>query len=66
MRHLHILCLMDMGPCPMSGAVVFRDDRRAIMLPLPLIGHSLKKLWGWYYKASKLKKVPRIPGFDAP
>jgi len=66
LRHLHILCLMDMGPCPMSGALVFRDDRRAIMLPLPLIGHSLKKLWGWYYKASKLKKVPRIPGFDAP
>lgn len=65
-HHLHILCLMDMGPCFMSGALVFRNDKRAIMLPLPLIGHSLKKLWGWYYKASKLKKVPRIPGFDAP
>ncbi len=65
-HHLHILCLMDMGPCPMSGALVFRNDKRAIMVPLPLIGHSLKKLWGWYYKASKLKKIPRIPGFDAP
>ena len=65
-HHLHILCLMDMGPCWMSGALVYRDDKRSIMLPLPFIGHSLKKLWGWYYKASKLKKVPRIPGFDAP
>jgi sulfide:quinone oxidoreductase len=65
-HHLHILCLMDMGPCWMSGALVFRNDKRAIMLPLPFVGHTLKKLWGWYYKASKLKKVPRIPGFDAP
>ncbi len=64
--HLHILCLMDMGPCWMSGALVSRNDKHSRMIPLPFIGHSIKKLWGWYYKASKLKKVPRIPGFDAP
>ena len=63
-HHLSILCLMDMGS--MGGALVFRNDKRSIMLPLPIIGHYLKKLWGWYYKASKLKKIPRIPGFDAP
>jgi len=65
-HHLHILCLMDMGPCPMSGAMVYRDEKRSLMIPLPLVGHRLKKLWGWYYKKSKLGKIPRIPGFDAP
>jgi len=65
-HHLHIVCLMDMGPCWRSGALVYRDDKRNFMIPLPFIGHSLKKFWGWYYKASKLKKIPRIPGFDAP
>jgi len=55
---------MDMGS--MGGALVYRNDKRAIMLPLPIFGHHLKKLWGWYYKASKLRKIPRIPGFDAP
>ena len=63
-HHLSILCLMDMGS--MGGALVLRNDKRAVMIPLPIIGHHLKKLWGWYYKASKLRKIPRIPGFDAP
>ena len=62
--HLSIMCLMDMGS--MGGALVYRNGKRALMLPFPIIGHQMKKLWGWYYKASKLKKIPRIPGFDAP
>lgn len=62
--HLSIMCLMDMGS--MGGALVYRNGKRALMLPFPIIGHQMKKFWGWYYKASKLKKIPRIPGFDAP
>jgi len=63
-KHLHIVCLMDMGPW--GGIFFARTPKRIVMLPLPKVGHWLKKLWGWYYKASKLKKIPRIPGFDAP
>jgi len=57
--HLSILCVMDTG----NGAVfVYRDDNRAIMIPMPVVGHWLKKAWALYFKLSKLKKIPRIPG----
>jgi sulfide:quinone oxidoreductase len=62
--HVHIVCLMDMGPW--GGIMFARTHKRALMIPLPKVGHWLKKLWAWYYKNSKLRKVPRIPGFDAP
>jgi sulfide:quinone oxidoreductase len=32
------------------------------MIPLPVVGHWMKKGWGWYFKNSKMKKFPRIPG----
>lgn len=57
--HINILCLMDMGN---GGAFVYRDNKRAILLPLFILGHWMKRGWGWYYKNSKLKKIPRIPG----
>jgi sulfide:quinone oxidoreductase len=54
-----ILCVMDMG----NGAgFVYRDDRRAVFLPMPVVGHWLKWSWGRYFELSKLGKVPRIPG----
>lgn len=57
--HLCILCVMDMG----NGAgFVYRDDKRALFVPMPVVGHWLKKSWGRYFELSKLKKVPRIPG----
>jgi len=31
-------------------------------VPLPVVGHWLKKSWGVYYRLRKLGKVPRIPG----
>ena len=62
--HVHILCLMDMGSW--GGILFSRTHKRALMIPLPKVGHWLKKLWAWYYKNSKLRKIPRIPGFDAP
>lgn len=58
-EHINILCLMDMG----NGAgLAYRDDKRAMLLPLPVVGHWMKKGWGIYYKLSKLGKIPRLPG----
>lgn len=58
-EHLNILCVMDTGN---GAAFVYRDDKRAKMIPLPVVGHWLKKGWGWYFRNSKLRKIPRIPG----
>lgn len=57
--HLNILCVMDMG----NGAgFVYRDDKKALLIPMPIVGHWLKIFWGWYYKLSKMGYIPRIPG----
>lgn len=56
-EHLNILCVMDSGD---GAAFVFRDEKRAFMFPIPLIGHWLKKGWGVYCRYSKLGKIPRI------
>ena len=57
--HINILCMMDIGN---GAAFVYRDNKKAKILPLPIIGHFMKKGWGWYFKNSKLNKIPRIPG----
>jgi len=58
-QHLTILCLMDMG----NGAgLVYRNATKALLIPLPIIGHWIKMGWGWYYKMSKMGYIPRIPG----
>jgi sulfide:quinone oxidoreductase len=50
---------MDMG----NGAgFVYRDEKRSVFLPMPIVGHWLKKSWGKYYRLRKLGKVPRLPG----
>lgn len=54
-----ILCLMDMGN---GAAWVHRNDRKEQLIPLPVVGHWLKKGWGTYYRLSKKRQVPRIPG----
>lgn len=58
-EHLNILCVMDTGD---GAGFVYRDDKKAFMLPMPVVGHWLKKGWGTYAKLSKLGKIPRIPG----
>ena len=58
-EHLNILCVMDTGD---GAAFVYRDDKRAFMIPMPIVGHWLKKGWGVYCRYSKLGKIPRIPG----
>ncbi|MHB1755742.1 MAG: NAD(P)/FAD-dependent oxidoreductase [bacterium] len=59
-EHVHILCVMDNG----KGAVyIKRDTNKETVIALPVVGHWLKRFWGWYYKNSKLNRFPRIPGF---
>ena len=58
-EHLNILCVMDTG----NGAgFVFRNHKKAFMVPLPVLGHWMKKGWGWYCRNTKLGKIPRLPG----
>jgi len=58
-EHLNILCVMDTGD---GAAFVYRSNTSAKMIPLPIIGHWMKKGWGWYCKNSKLRNIPRLPG----
>ncbi|MBN2768331.1 MAG: FAD-dependent oxidoreductase [Campylobacterales bacterium] len=57
--HLNILCVMDIGN---GAAFVYRSDTSAKMIPLPIVGHWMKKGWGWYCRNSKLGRIPRLPG----
>jgi sulfide:quinone oxidoreductase len=59
MEHLNILCVMDTGN---GAAFVYRSEKSAKMIPMPLVGHWMKKGWGWYCRQSKLGRIPRIPG----
>ncbi len=56
---LSIICVMDSGN---GAAYISRTAKKETMLMLPIVGHWLKKGWGFYYKNSKLKRIPRIPG----
>jgi len=58
-EHINILCVMDSGD---GAAFVYRNDKGGKMVPMPIVGHWLKKGWGWYCRNSKLNKIPRIPG----
>jgi len=55
--HINILCLMDTGD---GGALAYRDDKKAVLIPMPILGHIGKKLWGVYYKLYKTGKIPKI------
>jgi len=57
--HINILCVMDTGN---GAAFVHRDNKGGKMIPMPIVGHWMKKGWGWYCRNSKLGKIPRIPG----
>ena len=59
LEHINILCVMDTGN---GAAFIYRDDNKQLMIPLPWIGHLMKKGWGKYTKLSKLGYIPRIPG----
>jgi len=50
---------MDSGD---GAAMIKRTRTKEFIFPLPILGHWMKKGWGWYFKNSKMKKIPRIPG----
>jgi len=58
-EHINILCVMDTGN---GAAFVYRDNKGGKMIPMPIVGHWMKKGWGWYCRQSKLGRIPRIPG----
>jgi sulfide:quinone oxidoreductase len=58
-EHLSILCVMDTGN---GAAFIFRNGKKAFMIPMPVLGHWMKKGWGIYSRLTKLGKFPRIPG----
>jgi sulfide:quinone oxidoreductase len=57
--HVGITCLMDTGD---GAALVHRTQKKERMVPLPVVGHWMKQGWGVYFKASKRRQVPRLPG----
>lgn len=56
---ISIVCVMDSGD---GAAYVARNTKKETMIMLPVIGHWLKIAWGFYYKNSKMNRMPRIPG----
>ena len=46
-KHLNILCVMDTG----NGAgFIYRKNDRDLFIPMPVVGHWMKKAWGWNFK----------------
>jgi sulfide:quinone oxidoreductase len=58
-EHLSIICLLDTGN---GAALVYRDNVRDFVIPLPVIGHWMKRGWGAYARWTKLGKIPQLPG----
>ncbi len=58
-EHLNILCVMDTGD---GAAFVFRNSTKAFMIPMPVVGHWMKKGWGMYARLTKIGRFPRLPG----
>ncbi len=56
-EHINIMCLMDTGN---GGALAYRSNSKAMLLPMPVVGHLMKKAWGVYYRLNKLGKIPKI------
>jgi sulfide:quinone oxidoreductase len=52
LEHMSIICLMDSGN---GAAFVHRNARHARVVPLPIVGHWLKKAWGCYYRLTKFR-----------
>lgn len=59
LSHISIICIMDTGD---GAAFVYRNSQRNFVIPMPVVGHWLKKGWGTYIKWTKLGKIGRLPG----
>jgi len=62
-KHYHespnILCVMDTGN---GAAFVFRNSRRSFIIPMPVVGHWMKRGWGTYSKITKVGIVRHFSG----
>jgi len=55
--------VLKVSDLPLSKvAFIKRAPDVEVIVPLPILGHWLKKFWGFYYINSKLRKIPRLPG----
>ena len=58
-EQINLIYMLDMGD---SASLVYRDSKRDYLIPMPIVGHWIKKGWGRYYRLSRLGKIPRLPG----
>ncbi|MGE4399342.1 MAG: NAD(P)/FAD-dependent oxidoreductase [Campylobacterales bacterium] len=58
-EQMNLIFMLDMGD---SASLVYKNANVDLLLPMPVVGHWLKKGWGRYYRLSRLGKIPRIPG----
>ena len=56
---LSILCMMDTGD---GAALVRRNRERSSVTVLPVVGHWMKQGWGKYWRLTRLRYIPRLPG----
>jgi len=62
-KHYHespnILCVMDTGN---GAAFVFRNAKKSFILPMPIVGHWMKRGWGTYSKITKVGILRHFSG----
>jgi sulfide:quinone oxidoreductase len=51
LKDLNIVCIMDTGD---GAGFVYRKNDKDLFIPMPLVGHWMKKAWGWNYKVTRL------------
>jgi len=63
-KHYHespnILCVMDTGN---GAAFVFRNTKKSFIIPMPFVGHWMKRGWGTYAKMTKVGILRHFSGF---
>ena len=63
-KHYHespnILCVMDTGD---GAAFVFRNTKTSFIIPMPFVGHWMKRGWGTYSKLTKVGIFRHFSGF---
>lgn len=63
-KHYHespnILCVMDTGN---GAAFVFRNTKTSFIIPMPFVGHWMKRGWGTYSKITKVGIFRHFSGF---
>lgn len=62
-KHYHespnILCVMDTGN---GAAFVFRNAKKSFIIPMPILGHWMKRGWGTYSKMTKVGIFRHLSG----